>query len=171
MKRTTIEQPAVSQTKSRGTRAKLMLLLVMLAIVTGVASADLATASHEVSIVIPPIKMLEVKNNWETQSVSPTQSGGTLATATATYGVTSTVENTMIRATLATQLPEGVVVKLRMQTTIGTTPGWVELREGMPANLVFGARGAEYNVVEMELIVPAGVAVNSVPISIVYMID
>ena len=171
MKRTTIEQSTVPQISSPATRARLVLLVAILAIVAGAASANSDSVSHDITIEIQPIKMLEVKNNWETHSLSPTRSGGTLATASTTYGVTCIVENTMIQATLTAPLPEGAVVKLRMQTTIGTSLGWVELGEGMPANLVSGARGAEYNVVEMEFTVPAGVAVNSAPISIVYMID
>ncbi len=147
------------------------LFFAMLVIVAGAASADSAAVSHGVSIEIAPVKMLEVHDNWETHSLSPTRSGGTVATATATYGVTCIVENTMIQATLGTPLPKGVVVKLRMQTTIGASLGWVQLGEGLAANLVFGARGAEYNVVELELTVPAGVAVNSVPINIAYTID
>ena len=147
------------------------MFLAMLVILAGLASADSASVSHGVRIEILPIKLLEVQDNWETHNISPTQSGGTLATATTTYGVTCIVENTMIQATLATPLPDGAVVKLRMQTTIGASLGWVRLGQGMTANLVSGARGAEYNVVEMELMVPAGVAVNSVPINISYMIN
>ncbi|MCK4514509.1 MAG: hypothetical protein KAU31_04580 [Spirochaetaceae bacterium] len=150
---------------------KLTLFLAMLVVVVGVASADSASVSHGVRIEILPIKMLEVHDNWETHSLLPTHSGATLARATTTYGVTCIVENTMIRATLVTPLPEGVVVKLRMQTTIGISLGWVQLGQGTAVNLVSGARGAEYNAVEMELTAPAGVAVNSVPINIAYMIN
>ena len=149
----------------------ILLAIALLTIICAAAGADAASVSHEIGIVILPIKMLEVKSNWRTDSVSTTESGATLATATTTYGVTSTVENTMIQATLASPLPEGAVVKLRMRTGIGTSLGWVELNGGMLANLVSGARGAEYNVVEMEVTIPAGTPVNSAPIIIAYLID
>ena len=170
MKRNTNEQSTVPQISCVAPPVKRVLFLAMLLIVAGAAFAD-ATVSHGVRIEIQPIKLLEVKNNWETHTLAPTRSGGTAATASTSYGVTCIVENAMIGATLTAPLPEGAVVKLRMRTTIGTSLGWVELREGMPANLVSGPRGAEYNVVEMEFTVHAGVAVNSAPISIVFGIN
>ena len=147
------------------------LAIALLTLLAGVAAADSSTTSHGMIIEIPRIMMLEVRSNWTTDTVSTSESGATVATASTTYGVTSTVEHAVIQATLESSLPHGVVARIRMQTEIGRSTGWVQLREGMPVDLVSDARGNEYNVAEMQLSVPAGMSISSVPLSIAYGIN
>lgn len=64
---------------------KLIWFLAMILVVAGAASADSDTVSHAVTIEILPVKMLEIHDDWKTHSLSQTESGGTLATATTTY--------------------------------------------------------------------------------------
>jgi len=171
LKRSLVEPSTTHQFIRPILPVKLTLLLTVLAIVAALALANSGSVSHTLRIEIQPTMMLEVGNTWETHSTSSTQSGGTLATASTTYGVTCIVENTLIQATLAAPFPEGTTVMLRMQTAIGTSLGWVELRQGLAATLVSGAKGCERNVVEMKLMVPVGVQVNDAPVGIVYMIN
>ena len=148
-----------------------IIAIALLATAAGFSLADTATVSNDVRIKITPITMLEVKNAWKTTGVITTESGWTIASASTSYGVTSTVPTAVIQVTLIEELPEGVILKVRMQSGIGASHGWVELRGGLSVNLVSSVRGAEYNVAEMELIVPEGVSIDTVPIWIAYTIS
>jgi hypothetical protein len=160
-----------SENRDRGIRARLFLPIVMLLLVAGSAAADSATTSHDITIGIGTVKMLEVHNSWATQHLESTTSGGNQAVVTTSYGVTCLGPDIVIRATLTSPIPAGVVVNLRMHSGIGDSLGWVGLGHGSTVNLVRDASGAERNVLEMEVTVPAGIALADVPIAIAYEIN
>ena len=145
-----------------------VLLLILL---SGMAVADSASTSMDIRIVIPPIKMLGVSGDWDVVGSVPAAGGGTLVSATGSYGVTCVPHDTTIWAQLEQSLPPGARVSVLMHSSVGVGLGWTELSSTYSASLVFNPKGAEFNTVEMRIAVPVGMDVSDLPIEIVYWID
>ena len=146
-------------------------LAAMAAIFTAPTFADTAAVTHEVQIGITPVELLSVDSNWKTEGVFLSESGPTVIIASTTYGVTCTTGGSIIRVVLVSPFPVGATAKMRMQSDIGISLGWVTLAIDILSDLVLCPKGAEYNIAELELTVPEEISIGDLRIFIVYSIE
>ena len=150
-------------------RALSIALLILLS--GGSVFGESASVSHDITIVITPIMIIEVQD-YEQATRTPLSDGnGTSTTFTSIYGVTCVAVHGSIQAMLVEPLPEGVTIQVRMKSDIGRSFGWVTLNTGISSILVMDIVGAEFNEIDIALRVPRGVEMDPEGVEIAYLID
>lgn len=133
-------------------------------------SGEAASVSHEITLAITPIIIIEVHEYKDIAAVLSSDGNSTITTLTTDYGVTCLSVNASVQAMLVKPLPEGVTIQARMKSAIGRSLGWVTLVSGTSTNLVSDISGAEYNEIDIAMDVPNNVDIGPVNVEIVYSI-
>jgi hypothetical protein len=147
-----------------------MIVLLLLVSGAGAVSAAESSARHDIEISVGQVSMLDVHGNWSQRSMETDHTGLTTIVLTSSYGMTCNVPHTAIVASMVSSLPEGVVVRVRMFTTIGNGTGWRDLRGGSGVTVMTDPRGNEYNHVELMVVCAPDVDPRNVQLDISFSI-
>jgi hypothetical protein len=137
----------------------------------GVAYSASDSVAHEIEVGVGRVSMLEVQKDWQVRSTSVRDDGAREVHLATSYGVTCNVPDSTIQAHLASQLPTGVDVQVRMNSNVGTSEGWRDLSGDSPVVVARDPRGAEYGEVEVVVLVSGDAELASLNLDLSFSIQ
>ena len=144
---------------------------LILTVFSLIAAAETSSVSMQVAIGILEVKLLEVTSEWKIEGPDRLEGGGETIRASTTYGATCIGKDIVIEAILIQPDVEGVIVTVHMYSTMGASLGSIQLSSNFYLLLLMDVKGAEFNIVEIEVTFPPGISSYDYPVEISFLIN